>query len=139
MLNYEVPRCKQYNRSGKNESEHGTDVLACTDFLLALKSRTKTMNLSNRSKSTSFFKGSQQSNKDAVGDSKKDEHRFSPYFGLLQEKLRSMGKISESEHSEISAKNRESIQNTLCGELPYQVCRLSKRTLLSALKEPIWN
>ena len=28
VLNYEVPRCKQYNRSGKNESEHGTDVIA---------------------------------------------------------------------------------------------------------------
>lgn len=25
ILNYEVPRCKQHNRSGKNESEHGTD------------------------------------------------------------------------------------------------------------------
>ena len=28
VLNYEVPRCKQYNRSGKNESEHGTDIIA---------------------------------------------------------------------------------------------------------------
>ena len=28
VLHYEVPRCKQYNRSGKNESEHGTDIIA---------------------------------------------------------------------------------------------------------------
>lgn len=28
ILNYEVPRCKQHNRSGKNESEHGTDIIA---------------------------------------------------------------------------------------------------------------
>ena len=33
VLNYEVPRCKQYNRSGKNESEHGTDVLAYRFFV----------------------------------------------------------------------------------------------------------
>ena len=25
---YTVPRCKQWNRSGKNQSEHGTDILA---------------------------------------------------------------------------------------------------------------
>lgn len=30
ILNYEVPRCKQHNRSGKNESEHGTDIIAST-------------------------------------------------------------------------------------------------------------
>ena len=28
ILGYEVPRCKQYNRSGKTQSEHGTDILA---------------------------------------------------------------------------------------------------------------
>ena len=28
VLNYTVPRCKQHNRSGKNQSEHGTDIIA---------------------------------------------------------------------------------------------------------------
>lgn len=32
ILNYEVPRCKQHNRSGKNESEHGTDIIAYRFF-----------------------------------------------------------------------------------------------------------
>ena len=32
ILNYEVPRCKQHNRSGKKESEHGTDIIAYRFF-----------------------------------------------------------------------------------------------------------
>ena len=71
VLNYEVPRCKQYNRSGKNESEHGTDVLAYR-----------------------FFVGPKKPHKN---DEKKDEHRFSHTLDYYRKKLRSMGKISESE------------------------------------------
>lgn len=99
VLNYDVPRCKQYNRSGKNNSEHGTDVIAYKfhvaekephkdDKLVAIevKARLSSPSLSDACDTI----------KDAVTDSKKDEHRFSHTLDYYRKKLRSMGKTSEA-------------------------------------------
>ena len=96
ILNYEVPRCKQYNRSGKNESEHGTDVIAYrfyterkepnkNDELVAVEVKAR---LSSTEACATI--------KDSVADSKKDEHRFSHTLDYYRKKLRSMGKSSEA-------------------------------------------
>lgn len=96
ILNYEVPRCKQYNRSGKNESEHGTDVIAYrfyaegkepnkNDELVAIEVKAR---LSSTEACATI--------KDAVVDSRKDEHRFSHTLDYYRKKLRSMGKSAEA-------------------------------------------
>ncbi len=96
VLNYEVPRCKQYNRSGKNESEHGTDIIAYrfyskgkepnkNDELVAIEVKAR---LSSTEACATI--------KDAVADSKKDEHRFSHTLDYYRKKLRSMGRSAES-------------------------------------------
>lgn len=96
VLNYEVPRCKQYNRSGKNESEHGTDVIAYrfyterkepnkNDELVAVEVKAR---LSSTEACATI--------KDSVADSKKDEHRFSHTLNYYRKKLRSMGKSAEA-------------------------------------------
>lgn len=97
VLDYEVPRCKQYNRSGKNESEHGTDIIAYrffaegkiphkNDELVAIEVKA----LLSSSEACKVIK-------DATTDSKKDEHRFSHTLNYYRKKLRSMGKTSEAE------------------------------------------
>ena len=99
VLNYDVPRCKQYNRSGKNNSEHGTDVIAYrfynaekephkNDELLAIEVKAR---LSSSSSSDAC-----DTIKKAVIDSKKDEHRFSHTLDYYRKKLRSIGKTSEA-------------------------------------------
>lgn len=97
VLNYEVPRCKQYNRSGKNESEHGTDVLAYRFFVGPKKPHKNDELVAIEVKALLSSKEAGKVIKDAVGDSKKDEHRFSHTLDYYRKKLRSMGKISESE------------------------------------------
>ena len=96
VLNYEVPRCKQYNRSGKNESEHGTDIIAYrffsadkepqkNDELVAIEVKAR---LTASEPCTTII--------DAAADSKKDEHRFSHTLNYYRKKLRAMGKDSEA-------------------------------------------
>lgn len=97
VLNYEVPRCKQYNRSGKNESEHGTDIIAYrfftegkfphkSDELVAIEVKARLSSIE-----------ACETIKDAVADSKKDEHRLSHTLNYYRKKLRFMGKVSEAE------------------------------------------
>lgn len=96
VLNYEVPRCKQHNRSGKNESEHGTDIIAYKFF-----TKEKEPNKNDELVAIEVKAGLSSNDackviKDAVTDSKKDEHRVSHTLDYYRKKLRSMGKISES-------------------------------------------
>lgn len=97
ILNYDVPRCKQYNRSGKNESEHGTDIIAYKFFtqekapnkydeLVAIEVKAI---LSSREVSKVI--------KDAATDSKKDEDRVSHTLNYYRKKLRFMGRPREAE------------------------------------------
>ena len=100
ILNCEVPRCKQYNRSGKNESEHGTDIIAYKFFTEGKKPHKNdelvAIEVKARLSSAAPTEG-YQTIKNAVADSKKDEHRFSHTLNYYRKKLRSMGKVSEAE------------------------------------------
>ena len=97
VLNYEVPRCKQYNRSGKNESEHGTDILAYRFLAGPQKPHKNDELVAIEVKALLSSKEASKVIKDAVSDSKKDEHRFSHTLDYYRKKLRAMGKMSESE------------------------------------------
>ena len=97
ILDYEVPRCKQYNRSGKNESEHGTDIIAYKFFAEGKKPHKNDELVAIEVKALLSSKEASKVIKDAVGDSKKDEHRFSHTLNYYRKKLRSMGKTSEAE------------------------------------------
>ena len=96
ILNYEVPRCKQYNRSGKNESEHGTDVIAYKFFTGEKKPHKNDELVAIEVKALLSSKEASKVIKDAVADSKKDEHRISHTLDYYRKKLRSMGKSSEA-------------------------------------------
>ena len=96
VLNYEVPRCKQYNRSGKSESEHGTDVIA---FKFINTSKTPDKNdelVAIEVKASLSSTAVGQTIKKAVVDSAKDEHRISHTLNYYRKKLRSMGRVSEA-------------------------------------------
>lgn len=97
VLHYEVPRCKQYNRSGKNASEHGTDILAYRFVVGPQKPNKNDELVAIEVKARLTSKETSKVIKDAVEDSKKDEHRFSHTLDYYRKKLRSMGKIPESE------------------------------------------
>lgn len=97
VMNYEVPRCKQYNRSGKNESEHGTDIIGyrfnrqdkspnSNDELVAVEVKA---NLTANDPGLAI--------KSAVTDSIKDEHRIAHTLNYYRKKLKSMGKVVESQ------------------------------------------
>jgi len=99
VLNYEVPRCKQYNRSGKNNSEHGTDIIAYKYFDVANHQpniKDKLVAIEVKARLTS--KEACEAIKDAVTDSKKDEYRLSLTLDYYRKKLRSMGKDEEAKN-----------------------------------------
>lgn len=96
ILNYEVPRCKQYNRSGKNESEHGTDVIAYRFYTERKKPNKNDELVAVEVKARLSSTEACATIKDSVADSKKDEHRFSHTLDYYRKKLRSMGKSSEA-------------------------------------------
>ncbi|WP_294855273.1 Hachiman antiphage defense system protein HamA [uncultured Oscillibacter sp.] len=96
VLNYEVPRCKQYNRSGKNESEHGTDIIAYRFFDEGKIPHKKDELVAIEVKARLSSIEACETIKDAVADSKKDEHRFSHTLNYYRKKLRSMGKVSDA-------------------------------------------
>jgi hypothetical protein len=96
ILNYEVPRCKQYNRSGKNESEHGTDIIAYKFYVEGKEPNKNDELVVIEVKARLSSIEACKTIKDAVTDSKKDEHRFSHTLDYYRKKLRSMGKRTEA-------------------------------------------
>lgn len=96
VLNYEVPRCKQYNRSGKNESEHGTDVIAYRFFTDEKKPHKNDELVAIEVKALLSSQEASKVIKDAVTDSKKDEDRVSHTLNYYRKKLRFMGKSTEA-------------------------------------------
>lgn len=96
ILSYEVPRCKQYNRSGKNESEHGTDVIAYRFYAEGKEANRNDELVAIEVKAQLSSTDACKTIKDAVADSKKDEHRFSHTLDYYRKKLRSMGKLAEA-------------------------------------------
>lgn len=96
VLNYEVPRCKQYNRSGKNESEHGTDIIAYRFYSKRKKPNRNDELVAIEVKARLSTTGACATIKAAIADSKKDEYRFSHTLDYYRKKLRSMGKTTEA-------------------------------------------
>ena len=96
VLNYEVPRCKQYNRSGKNESEHGTDIIAYKFFSEGKSPHKNDELVAIEVKALLSSGEASKVIKDAVADSKKDEDRVSHTLNYYRKKLRFMGKSTEA-------------------------------------------
>ena len=112
VLNYEVPRCKQYNRSGKNESEHGTDIIAYK-FHNEEKTPTKEDELvAIEVKAKLSLKEICGVIQNAAADSTKDEYRVAHTLNYYRKKLRNMGKVEESRYIERFQQK---------AELPYKI------------------
>jgi hypothetical protein len=97
ILGYTVPRCKQYGRSGKNNSEHGTDVIGYR-FQNQNKQPSKADELITVEVKAMLSKDNPA---DAIAssasDSAKDEQRFAHTLDYYRKKLRFLGKKEESE------------------------------------------
>ena len=110
LMNYEVPRIKQLNRSNKDLPEHGTDVIGFRfensidkpnrkDVLVAAEVKSR---LSN----TNF-----NSIKDAVKHSKKDSFRVATTLDYYRLKLKQYGDIEDA---------KKILRFQLKSEYPYQ-------------------
>lgn len=95
ILGYTVPRCKQRNRSGKCNSEHGTDVIA---YRFSRKDKKP----NDRDELIAAEVKAQLTSTDytviekAISDSKKDEHRLARTIDYYRKKLRMLGNISDA-------------------------------------------
>lgn len=95
ILGYHVPRCRQYNMSGKTVSEHGTDVIG-----YKFANENKKPNVKDEILAVEIKAGLSSSDVSvinrAVADSAKDEYRVSLSLNYMRKKLAKMGKIDES-------------------------------------------
>lgn len=96
VMGYSVPRCKQFNRSGKNESEHGTDVIGykfyrsdksphSNDELITVEVKANLTSTTPTNAITS-----------AMADAHKDAHRYAHTLNYYRKKLNYLGKTSEA-------------------------------------------
>ena len=93
---YSVPRYKLKNRSGKNNSQQGTDVIA-----YKYKNEDKTPNdkdeLVAAEVKATLSNGEYSPIKSAIIDSRKDEHRLARSVDYCRKRLKELGKMTESE------------------------------------------
>lgn len=93
---YSVPRYKLRNRSGKNNSQQGTDVIA-------YKYQNEDRTPNNKDELVAVEVKARLSNaeytpiKDAIIDSRKDEHRLARSVDYCRKRLKELGKVTESE------------------------------------------
>lgn len=95
IFEYHVPRCRQYNMSGKTVSEHGTDIVGYK-FAKEDKRPSKEDRLIAAEVKAILSKNDASVINKAVEDSIKDEYRISLTLNYMRRKLRDMGKIDES-------------------------------------------
>jgi len=95
IYGYKVPRCKQQNRSGKTQSEHGTDIIAYR-FHKGVHTPSKNDELIATEVKAQLTSNDANSIIDAATDSKKDEHRFAHTLDYYRKKLKHIGNVSES-------------------------------------------
>lgn len=95
IYGYKVPRCKQQARSGKTQSEHGTDVIAYR-FHKGLEIPSKKDELIAAEVKAQLTSSEASSIVDAATDSQKDEHRFAHTLDYYRKKLKHIGKDLES-------------------------------------------
>ncbi len=96
VFNYSVPRCKQRNRSGKCNSEHGTDVIA---YRFSRKDKVPSVKdelIAAEVKAELTSKNYNVISK-AVNDSHKDDFRLARTIDYYRKKLIMIGNLSASE------------------------------------------
>ena len=93
---YSVPRYKQINRSGKNNSEHGTDVIAYR-FEKADKTPSRRDELIAAEVKAKLTDESYDPIENAVNHSKKDTMRLARTINHCRKKLQELGLNSESQ------------------------------------------
>ena len=95
VLNYSVPRFKQKNRSGKNNSEHGTDVIAYKYFCGG-DSPSETDELIATEVKAELTSRSYDPLKNAIVESKKDEQRLARTIDYCRKRLKELGNAEQS-------------------------------------------
>ena len=96
ILGYSVPRYKQMNRSGKNNSEHGTDVIAYR-FKKADKTPTRHDELIAAEVKAKLTDETYTPIESAIKDSKKDALRLARTVNHCRKRLQELGLNSESQ------------------------------------------
>ena len=115
VFSYKVPRCKQQNRSGKTQSEHGTDIIAYK-FYKNDKTPSKKDKLIAAEVKAKLTSTDADAIIDAATDSKKDEHRFAHTLDYYRKKLRSLGNTFEAnEVARFQQKTENDYKITLLG------------------------
>lgn len=92
---YSVPRYKQKNRSGKNNSEHGTDVIAYKFFYDNKKPSEKDELIATEVKALLTSAGYDPL-ENAIIESKKDEQRLARTIDHCRKRLKELGHIEQS-------------------------------------------
>ena len=95
VYKYSVPRYKQKNRSGKNNSEHGTDVIAYKYFNNSYSPSEKDELIATEVKAALTSKGYDPLEK-AIVESKKDEQRLARTIDYCRKRLKELGRVEES-------------------------------------------
>lgn len=93
---YSVPRYKLKNRSGKNNSQQGTDVIAYRYKNVDKTPSDKDELIATEVKAT-LTKTDYTPIESAIIDSRKDEHRLSRSINYCRKRLKELGKVAESE------------------------------------------
>lgn len=94
IFEYHVPRCRQYNMSGKTVSEHGTDIVGYK-FAKEDKKPSKEDRLVAAEVKAVLSQSDISVINKAVTDSMKDEYRISLTLNYMRRKLRDMKKFNE--------------------------------------------
>lgn len=95
IYDYSVPRYKQRNRSGKNNSEHGTDVIAYKFFNGCDSPSEKDELIAAEVKATLTSTGYGPLEK-SIKESKKDEQRLARTIDYCRKRLKELGNIEQS-------------------------------------------
>lgn len=95
ILGYSVPRYKLKNRSGKNNSQQGTDVIAYK-YENSDKTPSDKDELLAAEVKAELSAGEYASIERAIRDSKKDEHRLARTIDYCRKRLKELGKESEA-------------------------------------------
>lgn len=95
VFDYSVPRYKLMNRSGKNNSEHGTDVIAYK-FHKEDKTPNKNDELIAAEVKGTLSKAGYESLENAITDSVKDEYRLSRTIDYCRKRLKELRKENEA-------------------------------------------
>ena len=95
IFSYSVPRYKQKNRSGKNNSEHGTDVIAYRFFNDSKIPSEKDELIATEVKALLTSTG-YDSLENAIVESKKDEQRLARTIDHCRKRLKELGHIEQS-------------------------------------------